>query len=86
MNLVSEVNATVGSFTGDAYFMYSSRNRVHIGELTQRATMRFLEISKVRKEILKLIWMLCDMIYYWHEVEEFDFNEQRLRDLLGKIT
>jgi len=86
VNLVSEVNATVGSFTGDAYFMYSSGNKVHISELTQRAAMEFLKISDIRKEILRMIWALCDTIYYWHEIKELDFDEQRLRDILEKIT
>jgi 20S proteasome alpha/beta subunit len=62
VDVVSEIDPSVGPFIGESYYMRLEEGEVVLGPLTEEALKEYKEKVKQRKEILKLLWKLFDHI------------------------
>jgi len=62
IDLVSEVDASVGSFVGESWLMRVSEGKVLLGPLREEAYKKFKEKVRVRRELFKDIWRACDKL------------------------
>jgi len=74
IDLVSEIDPAVGSFIGESYFMRAEGGKVLLGPLTEKALKEYKEKVKQRKDLIKRIWKLFDIV-----------GEQRILEMTERI-
>jgi hypothetical protein len=66
LDMVSEVDYSVGPFVGESYLMRLEKNgdrkTIALGGLTDKALKEYKEKIKTRRELLRKVWKLCDTI------------------------
>ena len=62
IDVVSEIDPAVGPFMGESYYMRVEEGEVRLGPLTEEAIKEYKEKTKQRKEIIRRIWRMLDMI------------------------
>jgi len=61
IDVVSEVDPTVGPFVGESYYMRVKDGKVLLGPLKEEAIKEYKEKVKRRKELIRRIWRLLDI-------------------------
>ena len=62
IDVVSEIDPAVGPFVGESYYMRAEEERVLLGPLKEEAIKEYKEKEKQRKEIIRRIWRMLDMV------------------------
>jgi len=79
IDLVSEVDITVGPFLGESWLMREEKGKILLGPLREEAYKEFKEEIEYRRDLFKYIWRACDELGR-------DTLRERLRELLKPIS
>jgi 5-bromo-4-chloroindolyl phosphate hydrolysis protein len=78
LDMVSEVDYSVGPFVGESYLMWVEKNgnkkSIALRGLTDKALREYKEKIKVRRELLQKVWRLCDTV-----------GEEKILERLGAL-
>ena len=74
IDVVSEVDASVGPFVGESWLMRIENKKVVLGPLKEESIKEFKERVRLRREILKKIWNLSD-----------DLGEEKVLEIIEKM-
>lgn len=78
IDMVSEIDPAVGPFIGESWLMRVEEDGVSLGPVKEEALREFKEKTGKRKELIKLLNLLCD-------VAGEDKVEKALVELFGKV-
>ena len=85
IDVVSEIDPAVGSFIGESYYMRVEKNEVVLGPLKEEAVKEYKERVKLRKDIIRRLWKLLDLVGEQKIVEKIDELEEKfLRESFDK--
>jgi hypothetical protein len=76
IDLVSEVDPSVGPFIGESILMRIENNRVTMGPLTPEALREYKNRIEMRRQLIKLVQKMCD----YKEIKE-DGVKRKLEEL-----
>jgi len=62
IDVVSEIDPAVGPFIGESYYMRVEDGKVVLGPLKEEAIREYKEKAKRRKELIRLLWRMFDII------------------------
>lgn len=62
IDVVSEIDPAVGPFLGESYWMRVEDGRVVLGSLREEAVREYKEKARMRKELIRRIWRLFDVV------------------------
>jgi hypothetical protein len=62
IDVVSEVDPSVGPFVGESWYMRVEEGKVVLGPLKGEALREYKERSRKRRELLRRLWRLSDLI------------------------
>jgi len=62
IDVVSEIDPAVGPFIGESYYMRVEDGKVVLGPLKEEAIREYKEKAKRRKELIRLLWRMFDVI------------------------
>jgi hypothetical protein len=74
IDVVSEVDPSVGPFVGESWYMRVEEGRVVLGPLKGEALREYKERTRKRRELLRRLWRLLDAV-----------GEKRVEELLKNI-
>jgi hypothetical protein len=74
IDVVSEVDPSVGPFVGESWYMRVEEGKVVLGPLKGEALREYKERSRKRRELLRRLWRLLDAV-----------GEKRVEELLKNI-
>jgi len=74
IDVVSGVDPSVGPFVGESWYMRVEKGRVVLGPLKGEALREYKERSRKRRELLRRLWRLLDLV-----------GEERFEELLKNL-
>lgn len=79
IDVVSEIDPAVGPFIGESYYMRVENGKVVLGPLKEEAIKEYKEKAQQRKEILRRLWRLLDLVGEQEIITMIEELEKKLR-------
>ena len=70
IDAVSEIDTSVGPFVGESWLMRVDKGKVVLGPLKDEALREFKDKVRKRKELIRKLWRLCEVVEKEEEVNK----------------